>query len=312
MTSPPRPPNRRYVGDITYLPLADGTNLYLATVIDCFSRRLAGWSIADHMRTELVEDALRAAAVTRGTLTGAIFHTDHGSVYTSKAFAKLCTGLGVTQSMGAVGTSADNALAEAFNATLKRETLASAAAWPDAPTCRRDGLPLGHPLQHPPTPLLLRQPQPQHLREPLHRYADARGITITPRVQNPGSRPGSGLPGSDQPLISSSCPGVSPSRHTVPGIAGALQRLLVVKNRHISGTKGAARRPAGEAIPVSRHVGQHKPPHPGGGAERTEARYAQRRVCLQACPVLPKPCRSFDAGRPRRWCSRRRRAQTRT
>ena len=54
-------PNRRYVGDITYLPLADGTNLYLATVIDCYSRRLAGWAIADHMRTSLVADALTEA-----------------------------------------------------------------------------------------------------------------------------------------------------------------------------------------------------------------------------------------------------------
>ncbi len=55
-------PNQRYVGDITYLPPADGSNLYLATVIDCYSRRLAGWAIADHMRTELVEDAPKAAA----------------------------------------------------------------------------------------------------------------------------------------------------------------------------------------------------------------------------------------------------------
>ena len=73
-------PNRRYVGDITYLPLADGTNLYLATVIDCYSRRLAGWAIADHMRTELVEDALKAACRDRGSLAGAVFHSDHGSV----------------------------------------------------------------------------------------------------------------------------------------------------------------------------------------------------------------------------------------
>lgn len=73
-------PNCRYVGDITYLPLADGHNLYLATVIDCYSRRLVGWAIADHMRTELVEDALKAATATRGSLTGAIFHSDHGSV----------------------------------------------------------------------------------------------------------------------------------------------------------------------------------------------------------------------------------------
>jgi transposase InsO family protein len=73
-------PNQRYVGDITYLPLADGTNLYLATVIDCYSRRLAGWAVADHMRTSLVEDALKAAAGTRGNLAGAVFHSDHGSV----------------------------------------------------------------------------------------------------------------------------------------------------------------------------------------------------------------------------------------
>ncbi len=73
-------PNQRYVGDITYLPLADGSNLYLATVIDCYSRRLVGWAVADHMRTELVEDALKAAAATRGSLAGAVFHSDHGSV----------------------------------------------------------------------------------------------------------------------------------------------------------------------------------------------------------------------------------------
>jgi transposase InsO family protein len=72
-------PNQRYVGDITYLPLADGSNRYLATVIDCHSRLLAGWAIADHMRTELVEDALKAAQATRGSLAGAIFHSDHGS-----------------------------------------------------------------------------------------------------------------------------------------------------------------------------------------------------------------------------------------
>ena len=129
--------NQRYVGDITYLPLADGSNLYLATVIDCYSRRLVGWAVADHMRTELVEDALKAAAATRGSLAGAIFHSDHGSVYTSKDYARLCKDLGVTQSMGAVGSSADNALAESFNATIKREVLQDAACWPDELTCRR-------------------------------------------------------------------------------------------------------------------------------------------------------------------------------
>jgi transposase InsO family protein len=131
-------PNRRYVGDITYLPIADGTNLYLATVIDCFSRRLAGWAVAEHMRTDLIIDALSAARDARAGLDGVIFHSDHGAQYTSRAFAEHCAALGVTQSMGAVGTSADNALAESFNATLKRETLQGSHAWPDAASCRRE------------------------------------------------------------------------------------------------------------------------------------------------------------------------------
>ncbi len=104
---------------------------------DCFSRKLAGWAVADHMRTELVEDALKAACAQRGSLKGAIFHSDHGSVYTSKAYAKLCKRLGVAQSMGAVGTSADNSLAESFNATLKRELLAGNPAFAGPELCRR-------------------------------------------------------------------------------------------------------------------------------------------------------------------------------
>ena len=130
--------NTTYVGDITYLPLASGGNLYLATVIDCYSRRVAGWAIAEHMRTELVEDALIAADALRGGLAGAVFHTDHGSQYTSKDFAKLCTDLGVTQSMGGVGSSADNALGESFNAALKREVLQDRSCWGDAASCRRE------------------------------------------------------------------------------------------------------------------------------------------------------------------------------
>lgn len=130
-------PGRRYVGDITYLPIADGTNLYLATCIDLGSRKLAGWQIADHMRTELVADALNAAARDRGSLAGAVFHSDHGAVYTSKAYVKLCKDLNLTQSMGAIGTSADNSLAESFNATLKRELLQGRPAFPDQATARQ-------------------------------------------------------------------------------------------------------------------------------------------------------------------------------
>lgn len=130
-------PNQRYVGDITYLPVGDGRFLYLATVIDLCSRRLAGWSIADHMRTGLVIDALQAAARTRGgRLDGAVFHSDHGAQYTSADFADACARLGVTQSMGAVGTSADNAAAEAFNASLKRETLQGRKCWSGAGEAR--------------------------------------------------------------------------------------------------------------------------------------------------------------------------------
>ncbi|MEV7394417.1 IS3 family transposase [Streptomyces sp. NPDC091215] len=130
-------PGRKYMGDITYLPLAGGEFLYLATVLDCFSRKVVGWSIADHMRTGLVADALQMAASTRGRLDGAVFHSDHGAQYGSRAFAGLCDQLGVTRSMGAVGTSADNAACESFHASLKRETLQGAHDYGDADTCRR-------------------------------------------------------------------------------------------------------------------------------------------------------------------------------
>ena len=131
-------PSCVYAGDITYLPIADGSNLYLATVIDVASRRLVGWAVADHMRSELVIDAISETLSTRGTLDNAIFHSDHGSQYTSDAFVKHCKQLGLRQSMGAVGSSADNAMVESWNATFKRETPQGAPYWPDAAPCRRD------------------------------------------------------------------------------------------------------------------------------------------------------------------------------
>ena len=126
----------KYMGDITYLPVGDGRFLYLATVLDCFSRRVVGYSIADHMRTELVADALRMARDVRGNLQGALFHSDHGAQYTSKEFNTLCKKLGVVQSMGAVGTSADNAACESFHASLKRETLQGAHRYDCARSAR--------------------------------------------------------------------------------------------------------------------------------------------------------------------------------
>ncbi len=91
---------------------------------------MVGWAIADHMRTDLVTDALAAAIRARGSLAGSIMHTDHGAQYTSRKFAEACRSAGVRRSMSAVGSSADNALAESFNATFKRETLQGRKTWP--------------------------------------------------------------------------------------------------------------------------------------------------------------------------------------
>ncbi|MFW9035439.1 IS3 family transposase [Corynebacterium striatum] len=131
-------PNQVYVGDITYLPCKGGKNMYLATVIDTYSRKLAGYALADHMRVSLVVDALAHAHGVRGSLDGAVFHSDHGSVYTSQTFRSYCSSLGVRQSMGAVGTSADNALAESFNATLKREVLRDRKVFDNPIACRQE------------------------------------------------------------------------------------------------------------------------------------------------------------------------------
>ena len=93
---------------------------------------MAGWAIAEHMRTDLVTDALTSARDTRGSLGGAIFHSDHGAQYTSKDFAQLCASLGVTQSMGAVGTSADNALAMLEAVIADFDTMIAAIRTPPA------------------------------------------------------------------------------------------------------------------------------------------------------------------------------------
>jgi transposase InsO family protein len=113
-------PNRGYVGDITYIRTDEGW-LYLASVLDLGSRRLAGGEMAEHMRSELVEKAIGRALALRGCLAGSIFHSDLGSQYLSGDYTGLCERLGVTQSAGRVGTAADNAAAESFWSTLKRE-----------------------------------------------------------------------------------------------------------------------------------------------------------------------------------------------
>lgn len=133
----PTAPDVAWCGDITYLRTGEGW-LFLATVIDLYSRRVIGWSVAGHMRTELVTDALNMAVATRGGhADGVVFHSDRGSQYTSAAFGELCERLGVVQSMGATGVCWDNATAESFFGTLKRE-LANRRRWATRADARRD------------------------------------------------------------------------------------------------------------------------------------------------------------------------------
>ena len=127
--------DRRYVGDITYISTWEGW-AYLATVIDLASRRVVGWALADHMRTELVEDALTMAFANRAPQRGVIFHSDRGCQYTSGDFAELARANGVVLSVGRKGECWDNAVAESFFATIKRE-LIDTRSWPTRIGLRR-------------------------------------------------------------------------------------------------------------------------------------------------------------------------------
>lgn len=120
--------NRRWCGDITYIRTWEGW-LYLATVIDIASRRVVGWATADHLRTELVEDALRQAVARRRPPAGVIFHADRGCQYTSVQLATAATALGVRLSHGRKGQCWDNAVGESFFATIKTELLQD-GVWP--------------------------------------------------------------------------------------------------------------------------------------------------------------------------------------
>jgi len=121
--------NRIWVGDITYLRTWEGW-LYLATVIDAHSRRVIGWAIADHMRTDLVQDALKMAITLRGELPEqVVFHTDRGTQFASEQISLFAADNGITRSMGLTGICWDNAMAESFFATLKTEFYYR-RAWP--------------------------------------------------------------------------------------------------------------------------------------------------------------------------------------
>ena len=121
-------PDRRWVADITYVSTWQGF-VYLAFVLDLFSRRIVGWAMAAHLRTELVLDALDMAVHNRRPPHGLIHHSDHGSQYTSLSFGRRLKEAGIVASMGSVGDAYDNAAAEAFVATLKAELL-NRRAWP--------------------------------------------------------------------------------------------------------------------------------------------------------------------------------------
>ncbi len=115
--------DQKWCGDLTEIPTDEG-KLYLATVEDLSSRRVPGFSMSEHHDAEVAIAAIQmAAAVRGGEIRGVIFHSDKGSEYTASTFHEACTRLGITQSMGRVGSAYDNAAAESFNSTLEFELL---------------------------------------------------------------------------------------------------------------------------------------------------------------------------------------------
>ena len=124
----PEQVNQRWCGDITYINTWEGW-LYLATVIDVASRRVVGWATADHLRTDLVAQALSNAVAVRDPDPGVIFHSDRGCQYTSAQYARLADQHGVRLSVGRAGQCWDNAVAESFFATIKTELL-DRQPWP--------------------------------------------------------------------------------------------------------------------------------------------------------------------------------------
>jgi transposase InsO family protein len=113
-------PGAKMVGDITYIATWQGW-AFLATVIDCATRKVIGWAVDDNYRTPLITSAIQMAARNLDLPGGAIFHSDRGSNYTSAEFAAVLEGLGIRQSVGRTGSCFDNALAESFNAAIKVE-----------------------------------------------------------------------------------------------------------------------------------------------------------------------------------------------
>lgn len=129
-------PGTKLVGDITYIPTWEGF-LFLATVIDLYTKECVGYAMADHMRTELITDALDMAARAGRLTDSAIFHSDRGSQYTSAAFAEHAKQLGLRRSVGRTGICFDNAAAESFNAAVKVERV-NRTVYPTRAHARKD------------------------------------------------------------------------------------------------------------------------------------------------------------------------------
>ena len=127
--------DNRWCGDITYIHTWEGW-LYLATVIDLSSRRVVGWATADHLRTDLIEQALRNAICQRRPAPGVIFHSDRGCQYTSSQYARFARDNQVRLSVGRKGQCWDNAVAESFFATIKTELL-DRQSWPTKAVAHR-------------------------------------------------------------------------------------------------------------------------------------------------------------------------------
>ena len=125
----PIAPNRFCVADLTYVRIWEGW-LYLAALIDCFSRRVVGWAMGDHLRAELVVDALEMAVAQRRPAPGLIHHSDRGAQFVSLIFGQRCADASIETSMGAKGCALDNAVAESFFKTLKSE-LVYRRPWPN-------------------------------------------------------------------------------------------------------------------------------------------------------------------------------------
>lgn len=132
----PSAPGEVYVSDITYVATREGW-LYLAVVIDLYTRMVVGWKLADHMRTSLVTDAITRATTKVSPALGAVFHSDRGCQYTARDLRKLLAMLGITQSMSAKGNCYDNAKSESFFSTIKREAFPDGCCFDTKDEARR-------------------------------------------------------------------------------------------------------------------------------------------------------------------------------